>query len=211
MLNIFVNATTFGQTMGATFDMDVQGTLADKRLTEIENCEVIAPVYEKAVDASKVTALLAAGQTQKVSNLGKALEVENVRVNSLFMLKRELEYVSSLESQDMIIAYVPGELLQEIESGRVKFYLADETETTYYSEFELNLWKEVLPIIQFLYCRLVFKNINACKQNKSNTPAQADRVEIYSSMYTKLLVAFRELKSIKAGAGKAMASGGAAF
>ena len=127
------------------------------------------------------------------------------------MLKRELELVMSLETEEMLIAYVPGELLQEIESGRVKFYLTDETETTYYSEFELALWKEVMPMIQALYCRLVFKNINACKQNKSNTPVQAERVNINAGMYSKLLTAFREMKALKSGATQKVASGGPAF
>lgn len=212
MLNTFINSTTFGQAMGATFDMDVQGSLADKRLTAIEDCEVGMPVYERAINPEKVTALITAGQTQKVSNLGKAVEVENVRVNSLNMLIRELTVISAMETNTMIIAYVPPELLQELESGRIKFYLAeDSNETTYYSEFELNLWREALPLIQNLYCRLVFKNINACKQNKSNTPVQADRVSINASMYTKLLTAFREMKAMKTGASQAVASGGPAF
>nr|DAV25264.1 MAG TPA: hypothetical protein [Caudoviricetes sp.] len=213
MLNIFINSTTFGQAMGATFDMSVQGSLADKRLTDLSNCEVCQPVYERVIDANHVASLITAGQTQKVSNLGKAVEVENVRVNSLAMLVRELVFVSMLENRnDMIIAYVPGELLQELDSGRVKFYLAeDSTETTYYSDIELALWKEALPLIQNLYCRLVFKNINACKKNVSNTPVQADRVAINANMYTKLLTAFREMKAMKAGVQQQVASGGPAF
>lgn len=213
MLNIFINSTTFGQAMGATFDMSVEGTLADKRLTALEDCEVCAPVYERSIDASHVASLISAGQTQKVSNLGRAVEVENVRVNSLAMLIRELSFISMLEDRnDMLIAYVPGELLQELESGRIKFYLADDSaETTYYSEYELSLWREALPLIQNLYCRLVFKNINACKKNSSNTPIQADRVSINASMYTKLLTAFREMKAMKTGVQQQVASGGPAF
>jgi hypothetical protein len=213
MLNVFINSTTFGQAMGATFDMSVQGTLADKRITTLENCEVCPPVYEKTIDANKVASLITAGQTQKVSNLGRAVEVENVRVNALAMLIRELTLISMLEGRnDMLIAYVPGELLQELESGRIKFYLADDsTETTYYSDYELSLWREALPLIQNLYCRLVFKNINACKKNNSNTPIQADRVSINASMYTKLLTAFREMKAMKAGVQQQVASGGPAF
>lgn len=213
MLNIFINSTTFGQAMGATFDMSVEGTLADKRITALEDCEVCQPVYEKTIDANKVASLITAGQTQKVSSLGRAVEVENVRVNSLAMLIRELTLISMLEDRnDMLIAYVPGELLQELESGRIKFYLADDsTETTYYSDYELSLWREALPLIQNLYCRLVFKNINACKKNSSNTPVQADRVSINASMYTKLLTAFREMKTMKAGVQQQVASGGPAF
>lgn len=213
MLNIFINSTTFGQAMGATFDMNVEGTLADKRITALEDCEVCPPVYEKTIDANKVASLITSGQTQKVSNLGRAVEVENVRVNSLAMLIRELTLISMLEDRnDMLIAYVPGELLQELESGRIKFYLADDsTETTYYSDYELSLWREALPLIQSLYCRLVFKNINACKKNSSNTPIQADRVSINASMYTKLLTAFREMKAMKAGVQQQVASGGPAF
>lgn len=212
MLNIFVNSTTYGQALGCTFNMSVEGSLADKRITALELCEPVAPVYERAIDASKVTALIASGQTQKVTNLGKAIEVENVRVNSLAMLIRELQVVSAVESNDMIIAYIPGELLQEIESGRVKFYLTEDTQTTYYSEYELELWKQALPLIQSLYCRIVFKNIMACKKNVSNTPVQADRVNIFNSMYTKLLNAYREMKAVKANnTGAVVSSGGPAF
>ena len=213
MLNIFINSTTFGQAMGATFNMNVEGSLADKRITALENCEVSAPIYEKAVDPAKITSLIATGQTQKVSNLGKAIEVENVRVNSLAMLIRELELVASIESNEMIIAYVPGELLQELESGRVKFYLAsDSSETTYYSEFELTLWHHAMALIQSLYCRLVFKNIASCRKNVSGSAVQADRVNITASMYTKLLTAFREMKTVKSNVqATAQSSGESAF
>ena len=213
MLNIFINSTTFGQAMGASFNMNVEGSLADKRLTALENCEVCAPLYEKVVDATKITSLIATGQTQKVSNLGKAIEVENVRVNSLAMLIRELELIASIESNEMIIAYVPGELLQELESGRVKFYLAgDSGETTYYSTFELDLWHHAMALIQSLYCRLVFKNIASCRKNVSGTAIQTDRVNITASMYTKLLIAFKEMKVAKSNVqAPAQSSGESAF
>lgn len=213
MLNIFINSTTFGQAMGATFDMSAEGSLSDKRVTDLENCEVCAPIYEKAVDPTKITSLIATGQTQKVSNLGRAIEAENVRVNSLAMLIRELELVASIESNEMIIAYVPAELLQELESGRVKFYLADDSsKTTYYSEFELNLWQHAMPLIQSLYCRLVFKNIASCRKNVSGSDVQADRVNITASMYTKLLIAFREMKTAKSNVqAPAQSSGESAF
>lgn len=211
MLNIFINSTTFGQAMGATFNLAVEGTLADKRITDLANCEVCAPIYEKVADPEKITAFIATGQTQKVSNLSKAIEVENIRVNSLAILIRELQLVASLPCNDMIIAYLPTELLQEIESGRIKFYLSGDSETTYYSQTEIELWKIALPIIQSLYCRIIFKNISACKKNVSNSSIQADRVSITASMYTKLLTAFRELKAVKTGQQTPVASGGPAF
>lgn len=213
MLNIFVNSTTFGQAMAATFSMDTEGSLADKRITAIEDCEVLAPIFEATIDATKISALITAGQTQKVSNLGKAVEVQNIRVNSLNVLIRELQLVASLDTNEMVIAYVPGELLQELESGRIKFYLGDDaTETTYYTTDELALWNTALGLIQQLYCRLVFKNIASCKKNVSNTAMQADRVNIAGSMYNKLLNAYREMKSLKTGQQNApVTSGGDAF
>ena len=198
MLNLFINSTTFGQAMGCTFDMGVEGSFADKRITSDENIEVLSPIYERVIDADKVSALIQAGQTQKVSNLGKAVEVENVRVNSLNVLIRELKMISELENTGVIIAYLPTELLQEVESGRVKFYINDsEAKTTYYSKTELELWAEAMPLIQALYSRIVFKNIPACKKNVSNTQIQADRVAIVASMYNKLLNAFREMKTVR--------------
>lgn len=198
MLNIFINSTTFGQALGATFNMAVEGSFSDKRVTPDENIEVLAPIYERAIDPNKITALLASGQTQKVTNLGKAVEVENVRVNSLNVLIRELRMISALESEGVIIAYLPGELLQEIESGRVKFYLNDsEAQTTYYSALELELWRQAMPLIQALYHRIVFKNIASCRKNISNTQIQADRVAIVGSMQAKLLNAYREMRALR--------------
>lgn len=201
MLNLFVNSTTFGQAMGATFDMSIEGNLAQKRITADFDCEVLAPIYEKHIDANKVTALITAGQTQKVSNLGRAVEVENIRVNSLNVLIRELSMVSVLETTGVVMVYLPTELLQEIESGKIKFYLNDSSaETTYYSAQELELWAQAMPLIQSLYNRLVFKNINACKKNVGNTVIQGEKVSIVASMQTKLLIAFRTMKALKSGA-----------
>lgn len=198
MLNLFINSTTYGQVIGATFNIDGAGSLAERRITQFT--EVEAPIYTKEIDTTKVTQLFVSGQTDKVNRMSKAITVENIRVNSLSMLLRELTLIANLESQDMIIAYLPGELLQEVESGRVKFYLDGTTETTYYSNYELELWSQVLPLIQSLYCRIVFKNIASCKKNLSNTQVQADRCAIYASMYQKLLTSYREMKAIKGNA-----------
>lgn len=212
MLNIFVNSTTYGQTMGATFDMSTEGSLIDKRVTSVENCDVVPPIYQREISAQKVADLISAGQTEKVANLGKAVEVENTRVNSLAMLIRELTLVKDLkDNKDIVVAYVPGELLHEIKSGRIKFYLDEEAKTTYFSSLELELWKQVLPLIQDLYCRIVFKSIDSCKKNSSNTESQADRVSIYSSMQKRLIAAFREMKIAKSGTTSAAAVGGALF
>ena len=197
MLNLFINSTTYGQVMGATFNIDGEGSLAERRLTQFT--EVEEPVYHKTVDSEKITQLIATGQSDKVSKIGKAIEIETIRVNALAMLLRELSMISNLESDDMIIAYLPVELLQEIESGRVKFYLDGTTETIYYSTYELELWRQVLPLIQLMYCRIVFKNISSCKTNRSNTPVQADRCAVYANMYQKLLTAYRDMKALKSG------------
>ena len=209
MLNLFINSTTYGQVMGATFNMDTPGSLAERRITQ--SIDVEAPVYEKVIDSAKITQLIATGQTDKVSKMGKAIEAETIRVNSLAMLLRELSMISCLESNDMIIAYLPGELLQEVESGRVKFYLDGTAETVYYSEYELELWRQVLPLIQSLYCRIVFKNISSCRNNRSNTPVQADRCAIYANMYQKLLTAYRDMKALKSGNVQAPAVSGEAI
>lgn len=196
MLNLFINSTTLGQAMGASFDMDVEGTLADKRITEDANCEVIAPIYRRAIDANKVAELVASGQTQKVSTLSKAIDAECVRVNTLSMLIRELELVAALDSTDMIVAYVPTELLGELQSGRVKMYIGENaTANPYFSELELGLWAHAMELIQSLYHRLIFKNIAGCKKNSNNDPVQALRGAITGAMYGKLLTAFREMKN----------------
>ena len=198
LLNVFVNSTTFGQAMGATFDLSVAGDLSNKRITALEDCAVLEPIYEKQIATEKIAEYLKTGQTQKVSNLGKAIETENIRVNSLAVLIRELALVLSLETEEPVTVYVPYALLQEIQSGRIRYYLAENT-NSYYSQQEIELWKEALPLMHEMFYRLVFKSIDTCKSNSNNDPVQALRVSISNSMYARLLKSYKEFKAIKAG------------
>lgn len=197
MINSFVNVTTFGQFISCSFNLGADGTLADKRITAQEDCVVQPAVYEKTLTPERIAEYIAQGK--KVENLSKAVETENIRVNSLYAFAKELSAVSQIDNNEPIIIYVPTALLQELVSGRIKFYIAETApETTYYSQFELDLWKQVMPMIKDNFDRLVFKDINSCKKNISNTAVQQDRVNIYKSMYNLMLESFRTEKANRA-------------
>jgi hypothetical protein len=198
MLNIFVDSTTFGQAMGATFDFAIEGKLAEKRLTKQEDAKVMPSVYERTIDAEKILNFSKAGLTQKITNLQKAINAENKRVNSLNILVRELESIQETFAPDevgIITAYVPAELLSELQSGRVKYYLDDSAETTYYSKLERELWKKALPLIQHFFMNIVFKNVLACQVNKHENAEQAMRVTIYTQMHNMIRTAYREMSA----------------
>lgn len=198
MLNIFVHSSTYGQAMAATFDLEAAGSLPEKRITAPENCCVAAPVYEKPVDQAKVVAFATANKRAELNKMMAAIDTENRRVNSLAALIRELKTIIASGNNDMIIAHVPAPLLKEIETGRVKFSLIEGAEKNpYFSDFELELWREALPLIQQLYTRIVFKSIDTCKTNAYNQPVQALRVAIYRQMHQMILAAFNEMKQAR--------------
>lgn len=201
MINLFVNSTTFGQAMGATFNLAQEGTLSEKRLTPLENCEVLAPAYEKMPNAMEIADLISRGDNEKVTKISKAISAENIRVNSLVVLMRELQFVHETFGLEIpggvITAYVPAELLKELHQGRVKYYLDENAETKYYSEFERAIWRQVMPLLQFYFCNIVFKNIASCKVNERQDPIQQHRANIHASIYSKMLTAYREMKALR--------------
>lgn len=203
MLNIFINSTDFGQAMGATFRMDGEGTIAQRRITADKDCVVNAPVYEanSANYTAKIAEFLAQGLSQKASNLGRAMNTENIRVNSLAMLIRELETVSLIESTEIITAYVPKPLLDELFYGKFKLSLEEGApKNSYYSDFELELWRKALPLVQELFSRLNFRDIASCRElrdSQAGNNMQKERVSIYKAIYGNLLTAYREMKALK--------------
>lgn len=201
MLNIFINSTTFGQAMGATFNLRMTGGLNQKRITSFENCQVQAPIFTAELDTVKMQEYVIAGDMRKVNGLTKAVEIQNVRVNSLAVLIRELQMVKANTENDMLLVYIPDELLNEITDGKIKFHLSDDESTgenSYYSEQETALWRVAMPLIGELYSRLVFKSIKSCRNSASNSPEQADRANICASMYGMLLTAYKEEKRARA-------------
>ena len=94
----------------------------------------------------------------------------------------------------MIIAYVPPQLLRELQSGRYKFYINGISESTYYSEQELTMWIDANEIIAKLYSRLVFTNIENCKANNTGTAIQQERVGLYNAMINRIKEAYKALK-----------------
>lgn len=201
MLNIFINSTTFGQAMGATFNLRIEGGLNQKRITSFENCQVQAPIFTAELDTVKIQEYASAGDMKKVNGLTKAVEIQNVRVNSLAVLIRELQMVKANTGNDMLLVYLPDELLNEISDGKIKFHLSDDESTgenSYFSEQETELWRVAMPLIGELYSRLVFKSIKSCRNSSSNSPEQTDRANICASMYGMLLNAYREEKKARA-------------
>lgn len=215
MLNLFINSSIYGQAIGATFDFSAEAIgkpLTQRRLTPSEFSGICRPVYERKVDMAKITALYSTNQIDKVNKINRGMYSENIRVNSLYVLARELNNIIKLcESNDkykneMIIAYIPPQLLRELQTGRYKFYANGTSETTYYSEQELAMWIDINDAICTLYSRLVFSNIENCKENISNTAAQADRVKLYNTMVTIIKDAYNALKNERAKAATAKAN-----
>ena len=116
---------------------------------------------------------------------GHILVIEEI--NGCPVLIRKLE-------KEMIIAYVPPQLLRELQSGRYKFYINGISESTYYSEQELTMWIDANEIIAKLYSRLVFTNIENCKANNTGTAIQQERVGLYNAMINRIKEAYKALK-----------------
>lgn len=201
MLNIFVKANEYGQVIGATFNFEEQvlGTkLNSRKITPHALSGINNPFYERQINMQKVAMLYQAGQIDEVNRINKAIYSENIRVNSLYLLCRELRMLDGLfnspETKEkyankMIICYIPVQLLRELHEGKHKIYLIkkEEKHTTYYSKFELDLWAEAEMLIANLYEHLLFRNIANCDLSKSvsNKPfsqSQIDRNTLLTSL-----------------------------
>ena len=197
MLNTLINSTTLGQAIGATFEIDGTGSLTERRLTPGENCRIQEPVYERIISLEKFQALYTTGQMDKITRLNKAIESENIRVNSLAILLRELQLIDEMDTNEIVTIYVPTQLLKELQDMKVKYYLTSETPSNYYSAQEIEMWKPTLVLIQKLYFNLVFKNIYSCTKNTTEDKVRADRAILYNSMQTLMNTAYRTLKNKK--------------
>lgn len=203
MLNIFINSSIYGQSIGSTFNFSqavIGKPLSSRRLTPNAYANIIAPIYERQIDMEKITMLYKSRQIDKVNKLNRGVYSENIRVNSLYILIRELQLIDKLAvehpqlEKEMIIAYVPPQLLRELQSGRYKFYINGISESTYYSEQELTMWIDANEIIAKLYSRLVFTNIENCKANNTGTAIQQERVGLYNAMINRIKEAYKALK-----------------
>ena len=211
MLNTFINSSIYGQAIGSTFNFSkavIGKPLASRRLTPNAYANIMEPIYERQVDMTKITALYGSGQLDKVNKINRGVYSENIRVNSLYTLIRELQLIDKLTIEhpqllkEMIIAYVPAQLLKELQSGRYKFYVNGISESTYYSEQELTMWIDANEIIAKFYSRLVFTNIDNCKVNISGTAIQGERVTLYNSMISRIKEAYNTLKQQREAASK---------
>lgn len=216
MLNTLINSTTLGQAIGATFTIDGPGTLTARRLTSGDNCKVQTPIYEKELSQEKLEELRVKGLLNDVPRYNKSIENEVIRVNSLAVLLRELTLIDELDTDEIVTMYVPTQLLRELQSLRIKYYLTSETPSKYYSLVEIELWKLALPLVQKLYFNIVFKDIASCSKNPNNADTvapelgdekamlslkvRADRNTLYNSMYTLMLGAYKSLKAQRANA-----------
>lgn len=203
-LNMFVGATTFGSGLVATFDLG-----ADK-ITDYSTIRHVASklgfidgIYEKTPDIGKISAWSVSGATNSIQGHIKAIGTENKRVGALNALVKELESLRACGETGIITCNVPDCLYGEIVSGRVKYVLAGETESTYYSNIELELWKSFLPIHQEMYMQLVFNPLEkvALARKGENmaeaTPIRARRILLYSQMRQELNVRFMDEKEAR--------------
>ena len=164
MLNMFINANKNGG-FGGTFVIDAP-ELGSGRLTPKENLNLIS------IDIT--------------SNLtGNNLSVAKSRVNAL-------ETIVKMKKKEIVTCYLPQVLLSELNTGRVKYYIADDSNTnSFFSTEEIDLWKKALPLINKLYMNLVFKDINSCKPSTkydASTKVQYRRGVIYNQILQKIKV-----------------------
>ena len=92
MLNIFINSSIYGQSIGSTFNFSqavIGKPLSSRRLTPNAYANIIAPIYERQIDMEKITMLYKSGQIDKVNKLNRGVYSENIRVNSLYVLIRD--------------------------------------------------------------------------------------------------------------------------
>ena len=198
MLNTFINSSIYGQAIGSTFNFSkavIGKPLASRRLTPNAYANIMEPIYERQVDMTKITALYGSGQLDKVNKINRGVYSENIRVNSLYTLIRELQLIDKLTIEH-------PQLLKELQSGRYKFYVNGISESTYYSEQELTMWIDANEIIAKFYSRLVFTNIDNCKVNISGTAIQGERVTLYNSMISRIKEAYNTLKQQREAASK---------
>lgn len=199
MINIFVNTTTYGQALGATFNLGMEGALSEKRITSDIDILVQDPVYERVLDTEKITSYAQAGQSKKVENAMAAVKIENIRVNALNVLVRELTLIETLEYDGFVQVFVPVELLDEIQTGKHKPYsYHPELVNPYYSEFERELWRYADALIGRMYERISIKSIAVCRSNRHDDPIHAERVQIVRFMQSNLSSAYKEMAAIKA-------------
>lgn len=213
MINVLVNSTTFANGIAGSYDFCKENaeTLKDLRVTEAKG--ISESIYRRELDTAKMQSLFVAGETDKAQRLASAIDKECTRVGALNALLEELKSIEAIaDNYDIILCYVPTLLKREIESGKIKFHIFGGSVSSYYSDIELLLWDELLPILQNLYCKLVFKDINSCKTNsykpnnidsnnidddtaeEAGVTAQDLRVEIYKRQYSVMVKKFGEEK-----------------
>ncbi len=93
-LDIEVSSYFDYDTHYATFDFskDSVGKNFDgRRITPRNLSGINNPIYERKVDMEKIIDLYQTGQVEKVNRINKGINAENIRVNSLYLLCRELK------------------------------------------------------------------------------------------------------------------------
>lgn len=171
MLNLFINASQIGG-FGGTFVIDAP-ELGSGRLTPKENLNLVS------VDIT--------------TNLtGNNLSVAKSRVNALGVFIRELETIAKMKKKEVVTCYLPQVLLSELNTGRVKYYIADDSNTnSFFSTEEIDLWKKALPLINKLYMNLVFKDIASCRPSTkydASNKVQYRRGVVYNQILQKIKI-----------------------
>ena len=171
MLNMFINSNQNGG-FGGTFVIDAP-ELGSGRLTPKENLKLIS------IDITTDIA-------------GNSLSVAKSRVNALGVFIRELETIAKMKKKEIVTCYLPQVLLSELNTGRVKYYISDDSNTnSFFSAEEIDLWKKALPLINKLYMNLVFKDINSCKPSTkydASSKVQYRRGVIYNQILQKIKI-----------------------
>lgn len=164
----FIDSTDFGQTMGATFDLAIEGSVVDMRITTKEDCFVKEPIFEKVMTEEQLIKISKIS-TKDLERIGMGYMLCTKRVNSLAMCCREMANYALMDDveSEVITFYVPKVLLDEINSGRVKYYIhSGDIKSEYYADQEVELWKDFYDLYKDIADRIVFRNILTLIPNK---------------------------------------------
>ena len=206
-INVFITSTTLGQGCAGAFDFNKGSSVTEMVIEPPQNYKVQPVTYRRQVNAEKLKSLAVMGDNTKASNYLLALDRESERVACLDLLVRELKFLSKYDKcNSVIIVYVNKCLFNELAYGKHKFYMYDRaelTEDSYYGKFEIDLWEKAHKLIALLDGRLVFRQFENLKAEKSTNDSEATalRKSIHAAMYSKLLQAYKEESSRRRNAG----------
>lgn len=183
MLNLFLMSTVYGKATAMAYNINGEGSIKSRNLLDVAISE--HSTAGKMTDAELGQFVRKHGR--KALNKIWGDKQSTMRVSALSCL---VDCFTELDTEDLkepLTCYVPKALLEEIQSGRHKYYMcAEEDESTaYYSEAELKLWESFYDLTADITRLLIFKDVYSCNLEETHSQAQEERLAIYEYMVDK--------------------------